>query len=100
MIAVFEKWKISGSGGIPGPFTVEVFEDPNQKKGHFRARILPTKVLFFEKKIGLHCDLLVPIDRRREVEVQILIEQMFEKKVTEWHDFAAGGRPKNTEDGN
>jgi len=94
MIAVFEGWLQADrrTAMARGPFTVEVFEDLKRSAGHFRARILPTKILFFETaKVGAS----VPIDRKTAGEVQRIIETMFEKKLTDWHDPASGGRPQD-----
>jgi hypothetical protein len=98
MIAVFEGWlsyKQISTAIARGPFTVEVFEDLKRTSGHFRARILPTKLLFFETANAR----TVPLARKTAGEVQRIIETMFEKKLTDWHDPASGGRPQDSSHG-
>lgn len=82
MRAIFEGWldRNRETAIAKGPFEVEVFEVPATRRMLYRARLLPTRLPFFEGPI----DKAKEIERKTPKEVQNAIEALFETKVRDW----------------
>ena len=81
-----------------GPFIVEVFENPDRPK-YYRARIIPTHQEFFEMKAFKNGERPVPIERGTAVEVRMMIEFRFKKKLKDWRDPNLTERPEKAANG-
>ena len=93
MIAIFEGMldpKSRKTVIAKGPFTVEVFENPNRPK-YFRARMLPTHQLFYEMRDGKNGPVPVVVERGTSVEVRGLMNFRFVKRIEDWHEPEAHG---------
>jgi hypothetical protein len=93
MIAIFEGMldpKSRNTVIAKGPFTVEVFENPDRPK-YFRARMLPTRQQFFEMHTGVYGTRPVPLERSTSVDVRASMEFRFKKKLKDWHEPEAHG---------
>jgi hypothetical protein len=94
MIAVFEGMldpKSRKTVIAEGPFTVEVFENPDRPK-YYRARMLPTHQEFFEMKTGVNGTRPVPLERSTAVDVRASMEFRFKTKLQDWHETEAHGQ--------
>jgi hypothetical protein len=88
MIAVFEGMLDPRDRKVviaEGPFTVEVFENPDRPK-YWRARMLPGRQEFFERKNGINGFRMVPVERSTAVEVRLSMEFRFKKRLKDWHE--------------
>jgi hypothetical protein len=82
-----------------GPFIVEVYENPERPK-YFRARLIPTCQDFFEMKAFSKVERPVRVERSTAVDVRILIEHRFQKKLQDWHEPNLTERPGKAANGN